>query len=265
VTRPRTFDELVAEAGAVPVEGWDFSWLEGRATEERPAWGYSGLLRQRLARARAVLDIQTGGGEVLAGALRGSDHRPAAVTATESWPPNAMLAQRALAPWHGVVVRAADAGGLPFRTDSFDLVVSRHPAVVVWPEIARVLAPGGTYLSQQVGPGTNRELTDFMMGPQPVNQARNPRRAEAAARAAGLDVTELREQVLRVEFFDVGAVVYFLRKALWTVPGFTAAGYAGQLARMHKHITERGSFVSHARRFLIEARAPDNPGRSGCR
>jgi hypothetical protein len=59
---------------------------------------------------------------------------------------------------------------------------------------------------------------------QPVSHARSPRRAEVAARAAGLVVTDLREQALRVEFFDVGAVVYFLRKVLWTVPGFTVAG-----------------------------------------
>jgi SAM-dependent methyltransferase len=265
VTGQRTFDELVAEAAAVPVAGWDFSWLAGRATEERPSWGYARLLAERLAGARAVLDIQTGGGEVLASALRDSDRAPAAVVATESWPPNVALAQRAVAPWRGAVVCAADAGGLPFRPECFDLVVSRHPALVVWPEISRVLARGGTYLSQQVGPGSNRELTDFMMGPQPINQARSPRRAEAAAREAGLVVADMREQALRVEFFDVGAVVYFLRKVLWTVPGFTVAGYAGQLARMHEHITEHGSFVSHAQRFLIEARAPDDPGRSGCR
>jgi len=254
VTEQRAFTELVAEADAQPVDGWDFSWLAGRATEERPAWGYSGLLRDRLGAARAVLDIQTGGGEVLAGALRGSDHTPAVVAATESWPPNVALAQRALVPWHGRVVRAADAGGLPFRLDSFDLVVSRHPTVVVWPQIARVLAPGGTYLSQQIGPGTNRELTDYMMGPQPVNQARSSQRAQAEARAVGLVVTEVREQALRVEFFDVGAVVYFLRKVLWTVPGFTVASYAQPLERMHAHIQAHGSFVSHARRFLIEAR-----------
>jgi hypothetical protein len=30
------FEELVAEGAAVPLEGWDFSWFEGRATEERP-------------------------------------------------------------------------------------------------------------------------------------------------------------------------------------------------------------------------------------
>lgn len=256
MTGQRSFGELVAEAAAAPVAGWDFSWLAGRATEKRPSWRYARLLGERLAQARAVLDIQTGGGEVLAGALRDSHREPAAVVATESWQPNVALAQRALAPCHGGLVRAADASWLPFRPDSFDLVVSRHPTVVVWPEIARVLAPGGAYLSQQIGPGTNRELTDFMMGPQPINEARNPQRTEAAARAAGLVVTDLREQALRVEFFDVGAVVYFLRKVLWTVPGFTVATYAGQLARMHEHISEYGSFVCHAQRFLIEARKP---------
>jgi hypothetical protein len=29
----RSFEDLVAEAVAAPVEGWDFSWLDGRATE----------------------------------------------------------------------------------------------------------------------------------------------------------------------------------------------------------------------------------------
>ena len=42
----RTFDELVAEADAVSVAGWDFSWLDGRATEQRPPWGYQRLLRK---------------------------------------------------------------------------------------------------------------------------------------------------------------------------------------------------------------------------
>src|SRR5258708_8529952 len=32
----RTFEELVTEGSQVPVDGWDFSWLEGRATEKRP-------------------------------------------------------------------------------------------------------------------------------------------------------------------------------------------------------------------------------------
>lgn len=53
----RGFEELVAEAESVSVDGWDFSWLAGRATEERPSWGYSRLMAQRMAGARVALDI----------------------------------------------------------------------------------------------------------------------------------------------------------------------------------------------------------------
>ncbi|MFC4058316.1 hypothetical protein ACFOWE_08425 [Planomonospora corallina] len=61
-----TFEDLVAEGEAVPVEGWDFSWFTGRATEQRPPWGYAKLLAERMAQAEAALDVPTGGGEVLA-------------------------------------------------------------------------------------------------------------------------------------------------------------------------------------------------------
>lgn len=45
----RNYEDLVAEARAVSVEGWDFAWLDGRATEERPPWGYADLMAERLA------------------------------------------------------------------------------------------------------------------------------------------------------------------------------------------------------------------------
>ena len=57
--------------------------------------------------------------------------------------------------------------------------------------------------------------------------------------AAGLEVLQLEACALRVEFFDVAAVVHFLRKVLWTVPGFTAEAYDEQLRRMHEHIEQR--------------------------
>jgi hypothetical protein len=55
---------------------------------------------------------------------------------------------------------------------------------------------------------------------------------------------------------DVGAVVHFLRKVLWTVPGFTVQAYRGRLAALHQQIQAQGPFVAHAQRFLIEARKP---------
>ena len=247
-----TFEELVAEGAAVPLEGWDFSWFDGRATEERPPWGYARLMGERMARAAAALDVETGGGEVLATVER----PPPLLVATESWPPNAALARARLRALGAHVVMVADAPMLPFADASFDLVVSRHPVVVLWEEIARVLRTGGTYLSQQIGPGSNRELRDLMMGPQPVNPSRSPERARAAVAAAGLVLVDLRACALRVEFFDVAAVVHFLRKVHWTVPGFTPEAYDARARAVHELIRRDGVFVSRAQRLLVEARRP---------
>ncbi|ADD40258.1 class I SAM-dependent methyltransferase [Stackebrandtia nassauensis] len=250
----RTFEELVAEAEAVSVAGWDFSWLDGRATEQRPSWGYQRLMGERMASASAALDIQTGGGEVLAGV----ETLPPLTVATESWPPNIDKATRLLHPRGVAVVVDEDEPPLPFGAEAFDLVVSRHPVSTWWEEIARVLRPGGTYLSQQVGPASVFEVVEFFLGPQPpeVRRGRQPEDAQALAEAAGLEVVELRSESLRTEFFDVGAVIYFLRKVIWMVPGFTVEQYRDRLRDMHELIQAEGPFLAHTTRFLIEARKP---------
>jgi SAM-dependent methyltransferase len=246
------FEELVTEGVDTPVDGWDFSWFAGRATEERPTWGYAQLMGVRMATAERALDVQTGGGEVLAAI----PEAPPVLIATEGWPPNAALARRRLAPLGGIVVEAGENDSLPFGDGSFDLVVSRHPVTLQWPEIARVLRPGGTYFSQQVGAGSVCELTNFVMGPQPVSPVRDPQRARAEATAAGLTVTDLRTEALRMEFFDVAAVIVFLRKVIWTVPDFDVIRYHDRLHALHDAIAQDGPFLAHSRRTLIEARKP---------
>lgn len=253
----RSFEELVDEGAAAPVDGWDFSWLEGRATEERPSWGYQRLLASRLARASAVLDLQTGGGEVVAGAADLAGGAPPLVAATESWGPNLARASERLRPLGGAVVAAADEGPLPFADGVFDLVSCRHPTTVPWGGVARVLRPGGTYLAQHVGPASVFELIEFFLGPQPAARGeRRPDDEAAAARTAGLEVVDLRSERLRMEFFDVGAVVYLLRKVVWLVPGFEVEAHRGRLRELHQRIASDGPFVAHASRTLIEARKP---------
>jgi hypothetical protein len=104
-----------------------------------------------------------------------------------------------------------------------------------------------------------------MMGPRQIGESRRATRHVAAAKAAGLDVIDIREERLEVKFFDVGAVVCFLRKVLWTVPGFTVESYRSQLAAMHELIEEHGEFVSHSERFLIEATKSRTLSRRGSR
>jgi SAM-dependent methyltransferase len=256
----RSFDVLVAEGAGIPVEGWDFSWFDGRATEERPPWGYARLLGARMAalagiKGAAALDLQTGGGEVLATIPAG----PPTLVATESWLPNLAVARRNLGWLGATVVGMADVNGnLPFEEAAFDLVVSRHPVGVRWDEVARVLKPGGTYLSQDVGAGSVGELTEFLMGPQPEpdGPTRAPKWSVIDAEVAGLDVVDLREFRGRMEFRDLAAVVHFLRKVIWIVPEFTVDGYRDRLRLLHEQIETVGPFVATSVRFLIEVRKP---------
>ncbi|MEB3030769.1 methyltransferase domain-containing protein [[Mycobacterium] nativiensis] len=256
----RTFDDLVAEADAASVDGWDFSWLDGRATEERPSWGYQRLLSRRLTEVSAAVDLNTGGGEVLAGIEEISESRPPfppTMAATESWPPNAIRASRLLHPRGVVLVATEDRPPLPFTDESFDLVTSRHPIAMWWTEIARVLRPGGTYLGQHIGPATMIELTEFLLGPMPDKGAQYaPDVQRAGAEAAGLQVVDVRLERLRAEFFDIGAIIYFLRKVIWIVPGFTVEGHLDRLRELHERIESDGPFVAHATRVYFEARKP---------
>lgn len=248
-----TFDELLEAGATADVTGWDFSWLDGRATEQRPPWGYARQLADRLRTASASLDIQTGGGEVLAQA----DRFPPVAVATESWPPNVLRATRLLHPRGVVVVADPDEPPLPFADETFDLVTSRHPATIWWDEIARVLQPGGTYFAQHVGPGSVFELIEFFLGPQPAaRRGRHHDDEAAAARAAGLEIVNLQTARLRIEIHDVAAVVYLLRKVIWWVPGFTVEKYRDRLRDLHELIESEGPFVAHSTRHLIEARRP---------
>jgi SAM-dependent methyltransferase len=248
----KSLEELVDEAATVSVEGWDFSWLDGRATEERPSWGYQRLMSGKLATAAAALDIQTGGGEVLAGA--GAENFPKTMVATEGWPPNVAKATALLHPLGAVVVADPDEPPLPFADGAFDLVTSRHPATVHWSEIARVLAPGGTYFAQHVGGGTNVEISEYFLGPLTRADGRHHAVEADQARAAGLEIVQCRAEHLRLEFFDVGAMVFFLRKVIWTVPDFTVKRYCDRLRDLHEQIARDGVFRSTMSRTLFEAR-----------
>ncbi|WP_433202522.1 methyltransferase domain-containing protein [Dactylosporangium sp. CS-047395] len=235
------YERLVTEASEVPLRGWDFSWLEGRATGSDPSWSYPDLARAHLR--AALLDIDTGGGELLA-----SLHPPRGTIATEGYAPNVAVARERLAPL-GVEVRHAPDVTLPLEDACVDLVLDRHGRLDA-AEVARVLRPGGELLTQQVGSADCAELNAALGAPPAYAR---PWTAEIAARAltaAGLRVTDVREEFPPLAFADVGAVVYQLRAVPWQVRDFTVARYADALERLHA----RGGITVRAHRFLIHAR-----------
>jgi SAM-dependent methyltransferase len=201
----------------------------------------------------SALDIDTGGGEI----INEMPRLPSKMVVSEGWPPNVERARHLLSPRGVDVVGVTQGQALPFPDASFELVTSRHPVAPDWAEIARVLADNGTYLAQHVGPASAIELIERFLGPQPrQHSARDPDREAAAARAAGLHVVNLRTARCRMEFFDIGAVVYILRKCVWWVPDFEVERYPDVLQRLDVEIRRHGAFVAHSTRTLIEARRP---------
>ena len=245
----RGFDQLVAEAAEVPLQGWDFSWLEGRATGSDPSWSYPDLARELLRDCASLLDIDTGGGELLSTLAP----LPAHAVAVEGWAPNVPVARDRLAPL-GVDVRFAPDATLPVEARSVDLVLNRHGRLHA-AEVARVLRTGGTLLTQQVGSDDCAALNEALGAAPAHDTAWNADVATRALTEAGLTVLDVREEWPAFTFADIGALVYQLRAVPWQVPDFTVSRYEHALRRIDAQLRTDGGYRVHAHRFLIRARA----------
>src|SRR5208283_3830117 len=119
------YDALVHEAASQPFAGWDFSYIEGRYTEEEPSWDYREIVVERMKDTRSMLDLGTGGGEFL-GSL---GPLPPATFATEAYPPNLAIARRRLEPLGVKVVQTSRGDELSLPTGFFELVIDRHESL----------------------------------------------------------------------------------------------------------------------------------------
>ena len=251
------YDELVAAAEAAPIDGWNFSWLDGRATGSQPTWSYPDLARKLLHDYYWALDVDTGGGEALAALAP----PPGRVWATEGWSPNVNVARRRLTPLGVTVVPSGDAGRLPFENEEFDLLLNRHGRLNA-AESARVLTAGGTLITQQVGSDDCVELNAALGAPvkRPEAPVWHLATAAAALTRATLPIVDAREEWPILTFHDIGAVVYQLRMVSWQVPDFTVPRYDDALRRLDAHIRTNGCLEVRTHRFLIIARKPAVPG-----
>jgi len=239
---------------AVPFVGWDFSYLDGRMIEEEVPWSYEARAQTLMSDVTALLDMDTGGGERLL-AMRTS--WPAKVVATEAYPPNVKLAKERLEPL-GVTVLDVDVDNerpMPFAADGeFGLVLNRHSAFNSR-EIARILTPGGTFLTQQVhGLYAHDLLAAFNVAP--LWPDATPEYYLPQLQAAGLTIVMHEDWTGKLTFTDVGALVYYLKAVPWTVPGFTVATHIEHLHALQQRLETAGQLVFAAKKYIIEAYKP---------
>jgi SAM-dependent methyltransferase len=198
--------------------------------------------------SRSVLDLDTGGGEVFSRLAP----FPERAVAIEDYQPNVAIARRRLAPL-GVEVLEASASEqpLPLKDASFDLAVNRHGALDLT-EVARLLRPGGQFLTQQVG---GDDLGDLIarFGATPKLPGHTLANVGRDARVSGLSVLCEEDWRGLAHFGDVGAIVYFLRACPWLVDGFSVDRHLGALESLQAELARTGRLSFLTTRFLLHA------------
>jgi len=226
-------------------EGWDFSYIKDRMIEEQPSWDYVFLAKNLVQQSSSLLDIATGGGEVLSQLAP----LPTQTVAIEGFEPNVEVARNNLAQLGVDVSFANETENYPFEDGQFDLVLNRHGGLNL-KEIYRVLKPGGKFLTQQVNGDNLEELVSYF-GVKPQWPSNILSVVKKKAEDIGFQVIESKEWSGQVMFKDVGAIVYFLKTTPWVVEGFSVDKNIVCLDKLQERLQERGSLQFEIKRFMI--------------
>jgi len=216
------FDFLIQEAEA-HFSGWDFSYIEGREVQAPLRWSYVSEALLRVRKSTAVLDMDTGGGEIFS---RFAPFPPVA-RATEAYAPNLPIARERLEPL-GVKVTAIEGEEtkqLPFEDNVFDLILNRHG--YFWaPEIHRISQLDGIFLTQQVGNRNDIGMRGLLGAPDAgvIEAWDDLGRAVEKLEGVGFHILKQVEDIYLQRFYDVGAIVYQLKAVPWQIPDFTFYG-----------------------------------------
>jgi len=244
------FEDLLAEALRQEFFGWDFRYIHNRWIESPTSWDYTQIVRSYLHPEVVLLDMDTGGGELLSSL----QPLPKLTYATEAYPPNVIVARNTLEPLGVKVIQLGADKSLPFADGLFDLVINRHGSYSA-SDIHRILKPGGTFITQQVGGENNFELNKRLQEyPQFEYSYWTLMLAVDQLEESGLQILEQKEEFPETTITDIGALVFHLNVVSWQIADFSVEKYYEKLAVVHNLIQEKGSFKIRSHRFLIVAK-----------
>jgi len=233
-------------------KGWDFSYIKNRIIEESPPWSYVELAKTLIKESTSMLDMGTGGGEL----MESLAPLPEKSVATERYFPNILVARDRLDPLGVKVVDISNfkeptMSTLPFQDAEFDLIINRHEAFNE-KEVYRILKPGGIFLTQQV----SKNLIDLSkkFNSEPKWTFWNLTYVKDKMIKADFLVDKAEEWQGDIIFKDVGAIVYFLKAIPWLVDDFSVDNHLKHLKKLQEQL-EQGKPLSFTKgRFLISAR-----------
>ncbi|UFU00845.1 class I SAM-dependent methyltransferase [Radiobacillus kanasensis] len=234
-----------------PFSGWDFSYISetGRVQTELLPWSYGSIVLPYMQQATSMLDMGTGGGELLS-SLRPF---PAQIYATEGYEPNVPIAKNRLEPLGVKVYAIQDDDTLPFESNLFDFITNKHESYSV-PELKRILRPKGIFVTQQVGGLDCNDINTCLGAPiNPEYSHWNLDYAINELENAGFEIVHKSEYFPKQRFYDIGALLYYLKAIPWQIPGFKIKDYEEKLSRVHDQIQQDGYLDIQQHRFMLIA------------
>jgi len=236
-------------------KGWDFSHLEGRWDSPEPSWDYRTVVKSYLKDTDKLLDMGTGGGEV----LLSLNHPYKNTYATEGYAPNYELCKKVLSPLGITVAQTYTDENLnaddkiPFGDNLFDVVINRHESFDL-SEVNRVLKHGGYFITQQVGGKNFNEFAE-MLNDNFILESTAHTLENYSKTLSELDFKILQTEDAKypVKFYDVGALVFYAKIIVWEFPKFSVKTHLERLFSCQREIIEKGFLEGTGHRFLIVA------------
>lgn len=231
-------------------QGWDFSYLDGNYYMEETPWHYETFIHEHLTNDCQLLDMGTGGGELL-----NSFHHPKEKTAvTEGWAPNYQLLLKTLKP-QGVDVQFVEENDqLNFSDCSFGLVSNSHESFSI-EEVARVLKPDGYFITQQVGDLNGIQLSSKLIpGFQKLSFPLHLSTVVKELKQKGFTIIYANECYPVQKFYTMDALIYYVKTIPWEFPDFSVERNFDELLAVEEELKRKGYIENREHRFIVVAK-----------
>ena len=233
--------------------GWDFSYIKHRLVMDPLPWSYPSIIIPLIRTSKSLLDMGTGGGEL----LYSLQPLPEKTYATEAYKPNVPVAKKRLEPIGVKVVEINEEDEtLPFENETFDLIINRHEYYVP-KEVYRILKKDGLFITQQVGGENDLEFNDFLEAPVDIDEQSPDWGLDFAVKDltnVGFSILKQQEASPKSRCFDIGAALYYFKAIPWQLPDFTIEKYLEKLKQLHQYIEKNDYFETTSERFLVIAK-----------
>lgn len=220
-------------------------------TKEMLPWSYNDIVNKYLIDSHNILDMGTGGGEL----LLSFKHPYQNTSVTEAYPPNIKLCQEKLTPLGITVYPILDDDKLINIGDNlFDIVLNHHESYDI-KEVKRVLKDNGLFITQQVGAYNNYDLISYFDENYKIKFPDvTLDKAIKSLEENGFEIIYKNQYFSKNHFLDLGALVYFAKIIKWEFVDFSVERYIDKLEKLNEILKNKGYIESTEDRFMIVAK-----------